>query len=141
MTNPRKKVRFDGIVGPYATFAIDAVTITFDASLAGHSAAVGMAASLSADQTVKLAADGDAIIGRVHAVESDGFATIQTDGFIDFPAGDGVTVTLGSKIVGALGAASAPGYIRNADAGNTEDLKASGRVVDAQVQTAVWVKF
>lgn len=132
MADPRNKVEFRGLV-PVGdgdiSFKIDNSTILYDKDESGGSASVGLAVALSADDTVALAVDGDAIVGQLLLVESDNKATVRTKGCVELPAGDSATVTRGSKIVGALGAASAKGHIRSAASGTAAELiKARGQI-------------
>jgi len=140
MANPRKIVSNDGVDFGSATYQIDASTITYLATATGGSASVGLAVTLSADDTVALAADGDAIEGKLLTVEADGICTVQVDGYCTFPGGSAATLTRGVNIVGALGAASAKGYIRAAASGTAAELiKCRGRIINNGVTTAVTV--
>lgn len=144
MPNPRKTVEFEGIGLLTATFKIDGVTITYDATKAGGADAtmIGKAVTLSADDTVALCADGDAIVGCLMKVESDGYCTVQIGGLTNLPGGASATLTRGTTIVGALGASSAKGYIRSAASGTAAELiKARGRILRAGVTTAVVVQL
>jgi hypothetical protein len=100
------------------TFWADGVTIVFSALSVNGAAAtmIGKAVTYaaSADDTVALTSDGDAIVGKLLKVEPDGACTVQIAGYTTLPAGASATVTRGRKQVGALGAASAKGYIRDA---------------------------
>jgi len=106
-----------------------------------------MAVTFSADDTVALAADGDAVVGKLIKVEGDLKCSVRVHGFVTLPAGASATVTRGKKIVGALGASSAKGYIRDAViAGATyaaaeanEAQKARGIIIDVGTTTAVGV--
>jgi len=113
MADPRAIVRYEGIAPDYATFKIDNSTITYSATASSGSSQVGMAVTLSADQTVALAADNNAVLGKLIRVGSDNFATVQVAGGMTLPAGSSVTLTAGQKVVGCLGPSSAKGYIRN----------------------------
>ena len=65
---------------------------------------------------------------------------MQVGGYCDLPGGDSATLTLGVGIVGALGAASAKGYIRIAASGTAaETVKERGRIVANDTTTAVVV--
>jgi hypothetical protein len=140
MANPRDTVAFDGIAGVYATFEIDDDTITYSATEENGSAVIGRAVTLSAAGTVALAADAEDVIGKLVKVEADDKATVQTGGYMELPGGDGATLTLGTKIVGDLGAASAKGYIRSAASGAAAELLVGrGFIVDATTTTAVVV--
>ena len=136
----RTNVSNIGVVGAYRTYKIDASTIIYDASKAGGSAQVGLAVTFSAANTVALAADGDAVIGKLILVESDDKANVMTHGTMTLPGGASATLTLGAKIVGALGASSAKGYIRSAASGTAAELvKARGFIDNAATATAVVV--
>ena len=142
MADPRKTLSYQGVNAEYATFKIDNSTITYDSTQDGGSSVVGRAVTLSADATVKLAGDGDAVTGRLMTVESDGFCTVLTDGFAEFPAGAGATLTLGSKIVGDLDGSGNPGFVRAVDTAVAAELgKARGAIVDASDTTAVVVNL
>ncbi len=142
MANPRKAVEFEGIGLLTATYKIDASTITYDATKTGGSAQVGLAVTLSADDTVALVADADAIEGKLLSVEADGMCTVQVGGYMTLPGGASATLTRGLAIVGALGAASAKGYIRVAASGTAAELvKCRGGIVRNGTTTAVVVKL
>jgi len=118
--NDYTDINYDAI-----TMKIDAVTIVYDvtqirgASAAAIGKAVGMAA---AADTVELAADGECVIGTLIEVFADGFCTVQHRGFTPLPAGQAATVTVGTQILGALGPASARGYIRSANSATAAEL-------------------
>ncbi len=136
----RTNVSNIGVGGQYRTYKIDNSTITYDASKAGGSAQVGLAVTFSADDTVALCADGDAVIGKIILVESDNKANIMTQGTMTLPGGASATLTRGAKIVGALGASSAKGHIRSAASGTAAELvKARGYIENAGTATAVVV--
>ncbi len=151
MANPRNTVDFEGIGEEYSTFKIDAVTITYDSTQKNGAAAtaIGKAVTLSADGTVALADDNQTVVGKLVLVEADGKATVQTGGFMKLPGGNGATLTLGARIIGAQGAAAAKGYIKaipaagaayvQAEQQNTD--KGRGMIVDASVTTAVVVRL
>lgn len=143
----RNQVAYAGIRYDAITKKIDNSTIVFDATKANGATAVGLAVTISGDDTVALVADGDRVLGKLLKVEADGFCTVQDTGFVSLPAGDGATVTAGQPVVGALGAASAKGYIRNAVAiGGSytqsqlvERAKARGVIHNAEAAATVWV--
>lgn len=140
MPNPRKAVEFEGIGLLTATYKIDNVTITYSATAAGGSASVGLAVTLSADDTVALTQDGDAVEGKLLSVEADGMCVVAVGGYVPLPGGASATLTRGTAIVGALGAASARGYIRSAASGTAAELiKCRGRIVRNGTTTAVVV--
>lgn len=136
----RTNVSNIGVGGQYRTYKIDASTITYSATAAGGSSQVGLAVTFSADDTVALTADGNAVIGKLILVESDGKCNVMTDGTMTLPGGDSATLTVGATIVGALGADSAKGYIRSAASGTAAELvKARGRIENNDTTTAVVV--
>lgn len=115
MSDPRAGVRYDGIGAEYVTMQIDGADITYDATQAGGSAVVGRAVALvgsTFDDKVDLAGDGEAIFGKLISVSADGFCSVQVRGFCTLPGGDSATLTLHSKIVGALNASSAKGFVK-----------------------------
>jgi hypothetical protein len=112
MANPRKTVDFTGIQYHADTYIGDGSTILYDPLQPFGSAQAGKWVSLSADMTVQLANDADDLVGRVELVEPDGMVVVQTGGYALAPAGASAAVTRGKKICGALGAASARGYVR-----------------------------
>lgn len=143
MADPRNAVDFQGIGILTATYKIDNSTITYDATKANGAAStmIGKAVTLSAAGTVALAADGDAIEGKLLLVEADNKCTVQVGGYCDLPGGTGASLTLGKKIVGAL-LSSAKGYIREVATGTAAELgKCRGRIVDAGTTTAVMVSL
>lgn len=148
-SNPRNTISFDEIRSQRDTYIIDNSTITYSATATGGSASVGLAVTLSADKTVALCADGDPILGKLILVESDNKCAIQTEGYCTLPGGASATLTAGAKIVGALGASSAKGYIRAVAAttgsyvqGTANDaLKGAHKIIDATTTTAVVVKL
>lgn len=144
MADARNKVEYDDIGVVRATFKIDGVTIVYDATKANGAATtmLNKAVTLSADDTVALAADGDAVVGKLLSVESDDKCVVQVEGFPTFPAGASASVTRGLKIVGALGAGSAKGYIREvASATAAEINKGRGRIIRNGTTTAVVVQL
>ena len=133
MANPRKVTDKEGIGQQRNTYKIDNSTITFDKTKAFGSAQAGvnLAVTLSADDTVALCADGDAVLGILELVEKDGMCTVTDKGYCKFLKGNGATVTRGKKIVGALGAASAKGYIREVNTATAAELgKMRGLIED-----------
>ena len=140
MADLRDQIRHDNIGQLNLPYFADGSTIVYDYTKRNGSAAVGKAVTLSADKTVALAADGDAIVGKLNSVEPDGVCNVTVKGWVELPAGNGATVTRGTKIVGALGPSSAKGYIRNAASGTaTELVKARGMIEAVGVTTAVEV--
>ena len=142
MADPRNIIDFEGIGGVYATYLIDDSTITYSATATGGSAGVNLAVTLSTHKTVALAADGEAVIGKLVKVESDNKATVQVGGYTTLPGGASATLTVGTVAVGALGAASAKGYIRSAASATAAELIRTGPAIhDSGTTTAVMVKF
>ena len=129
MANPRDTVSFVGIDPVYVTFKIDNSTIIYSATANNGSSQIGLAVTFSADDTVALTADGDAVAGKLIMVSADNKCTVQIEGGMTLPGGASATLTRGSAIVGALGAASAKGYIRTAASATAAELiKARGMI-------------
>lgn len=132
-------------LGNYLTvesFHIDDSTITYDAAVVGGSAAVGKAVTLSGNDIIALTADGDGVLGRLLHVESDGVAAVATGGTMELPAGASATTTRMTAIVGAVGAASAKGYIRSVNTAVAAELgKCRGHIRNAAEATAVVVSL
>ncbi len=145
MADPRYAVSFDGVGLETATFKAGGAgnaQISYSASAANGSAAVGKAVTLSAAGTVALAADGEAIVGKLLKVEPDGACLVQIGGFCKLPGGNGAALTLGKKIVGAADAAGLPGYIREVNTGAAAELGvATGKIVDAGTPASTIVQF
>ena len=137
MATPRDGLDYSGILPKNVTFKYDS-TIIFDNTKAKNSAQAGLAVTLTADDTVGLCADGDAVIGRLEIVHAGGqgggtICSVQVRGFAKLPLGNAASVTRGNKIVGALGVASAKGYIRGVNTATAAEL---GKC-DATVMRAV----
>ncbi|GIW06367.1 MAG: hypothetical protein KatS3mg060_1172 [Dehalococcoidia bacterium] len=142
MPNPRDTISFVGIGAEYVTFRIDNATITYDATQPGGSAVVGRAVGLSAAGTVELVANGDEVLGKLIAVEPNLTATVQTGGYCTLPGGQGASLTLGKRIVGALGPGNARGYIREVNTSVAAELGvARGLIVDASTASATVVRL
>jgi hypothetical protein len=144
VADPRNIVGFEGIDENFATFIPDGVTIVFDSTLAGGSAAatINKAVSFSTDKTVQLASDGEAVVGKLILVESDLKCNVQFEGCASLPGGVSATLTPGTGIVGARGPASAKGYIRSAASGTAAELiKQNGKIWDASDTANVVVNF
>jgi hypothetical protein len=123
----RIAVGFDDQRYDAQTFWADGVTIIFDVRQPNGSAAVGRAVSFgAAADTVALCADGDAIVGKLLKVEPDGACTVQNKGNTTLPAGAGATCTPGRRQIGALGPATARGYIRDANPAAPAELARMG---------------
>lgn len=143
LSTPRNIVGFEETDGPHdLTFIIDNSTITYDATAANgaSTAMIDKAVTLSADNTVALAADGDAILGKLISVEADLKCSVRVHGYITLPGGNGATLTRGLAIVGALNASSAKGYVRVAASGTATELtKARGIIINNGTTTAVGI--
>jgi hypothetical protein len=140
MANPRNIVSFTDIDPLTVTYKIDGSTITYSATTTNGSAQVGLAVTLSTDDTVGLVGDGEAVEGKLIKVEADNKATVQVGGYMTLPAGNGASLTLGKKIVGALNASSAEGYIREVATGTAAELGVCrGRIINNDTTTAVVV--
>lgn len=138
----RNQVDYTDIDYSGLTYKIDNVTITYDVTKAGGSSQVGLAVFLSANDTVALTQDGTAVEGKLLKVTDDLFCTVQTDGYCTLPGGVAANLTLGKKIVGALGAASARGYIREVATATTAELGlAAGSIINNADATAVVVEL
>jgi hypothetical protein len=129
-------IRYDAI-----TVKVDGVTITYDATQPnGIPAAVtGRALTWSAADTVALAADAEAVVGKLIKLENTGgvvWATMQNKGMATFGGGTAAALTLGTGIVGAL-LVAAKGYVRSAVA--AESPKMHGSIVNAADTAAVVV--
>lgn len=144
MSDPRNTVAFDEVDAHYSTFIIDNSTITYDAAKANGigQTHIGRACALSAAKTVKLAGDGDKVIGRLDGVESDLKARVQDEGYMSLPGGTGAALTLGKSVIGAVDGSGNPGFIREVASGTAAELvKQSGEIIDAGTTSAVVVKF
>jgi hypothetical protein len=100
---------------------------------------IGHAVTMSAADTVALVADAGGVVGKLIRVESDNMATVQIAGGMKLPGGNGASLTLNKKIVGAVDGAAAPGHIRECAAQAAEYVVARGMIVDAGTTTAVEV--
>lgn len=129
MANPRLTPDFEGIAGVYMTFIADGSTITYDATLPGGSAAVGLAVTLSADRTISTVADAEMVLGKLLKVEKDLRCTVQTGGGMTLPGGTSAGLTRGKKIVGDL-LVAAEGYVREVAASDAELAVARGFIID-----------
>jgi hypothetical protein len=143
MANPRRITGpLDGIGYRAATFLADGSTIIFDATQALGDDVVGRAVGLVAgtQNTVELVVAGQDILGRLDHVESDGACVVQIEGECKLPQGNAVTVVRGDRITGALGAASARGFIGPADTTSAATANsARHQVLDNAVTTAISV--
>jgi hypothetical protein len=140
MANPRAVVDYMGIGFRAITLVADGSTIVYDSTKNNGSASTGLAVQMTGNNTAALAADGTEVIGRLDRVEPDGMCVVQIHGGCELPGGNGATLTAGSKIVGAVNASSAPGYIRNVASGTAaENAAARHTILDASTATAVKV--
>jgi hypothetical protein len=141
MADPREDVKFEGIGYQAITYTHDS-TIVYDIDEVGGSAQVGLAVTLETDGEVSLVGTGEEVEGKLVKVEPGGIAVVQVGGIMTLPGGDSATLTVGARIVGDLGAASAEGYIQAAAAGTAADHVVSrGRIIDNDTTTAVVVAF
>ena len=123
MANPRNKVEYDDKHAAFDTFKHDGTIIFDDTAAQGNSDQVGLAVTFAtADDTVSLAGNGEAVAGKLVLVKSDGKCTVQIGGYMYLPRATGATLTRGKKIVGGLGPASAEGYIREVATGTAAEL-------------------
>ena len=100
------------------TFQGDGDTIQYDITKPNRSDAVGKAFKINPTTGHgELVEDGDEIEGKVIAVDDDNkFTGAYMFGGLRLPLGAGATVARGDKLVGALGAGSAKGYVKAAAA-------------------------
>jgi hypothetical protein len=142
MADPRNTVSHDGIGQNFETYTHDA-TIVYNAAIAGGAAQVGLAVTLIGETggDVSLVGDGEIVLGRLTLVESDGKCNVQIAGNCQLPGGASASLTHGGKIVGALGASSAEGYIKDAPATTSGALAGRHTIIDPATTTAVWVKL
>ena len=140
LSDPRNAVNNAESGARRKTYKIDNSTIVYDATKAGGAAAtmIGKAVTLSAADTVALCADGDAVIGKLILVESDNKCSVQVCGVMTLPGGTAATLTLGSKIVGAL-LVAAKGYVRSAASGTAAELVKARGYIDNAADTAAVV--
>lgn len=139
ITGPR-----DGIGFRAETLRIDGSTLVYHATapLGIDPTVLGRAVTLvtGSVDTVKLSGAADVVYGKLDHIEADGACVVQIEGECKLPQGNAVTVVRGNRIVGALGPASAPGYIGPA---TSADAAAAilGRhtVEDVAVTTAISV--
>lgn len=140
MTNYRDDISYEGS-SYFVPMESDGVTILYDATKQGNSAAYGLACTISANGTVALAGDGDPVFGKVGLVEADGKVAVEK-GIVTLPGGASATLTAGKPIIGDLGASSAKGYIQNAVTTATTDVAVGrGEILDASTTTAVVVSL
>lgn len=144
VNDPRLVVSREGIAAEYGTYTADGSTITYDPTQPRGSSAVDLAVGLVAAGvgTVELVADGEHIIGRLERVENDLRCTVQVEGYTHLPGGVSAALTDGKRAVGALGASSARGYIREANTAVAAELAGPDTtIIDGSVSTAVEVSL
>ncbi len=156
MADSRFILSYQDILAERVTYRIDPdaaadFKIVYDATRAGGSADAGRAVTISADGgKIKLAADGEFVLGKLLLVEYDGACTVQIGGYCEFARGNAKTATRGKKFVGALDAGGRGGCIRDVDdaqpaneADTTAHLadiaKGRGFIHDAADAAHVWV--
>jgi hypothetical protein len=137
--NPRGDVDFTGLSPRRVSYKADGADIVFSQDQPNGSAVAGRAVTMSGPKTVRLAGDGDPVEGKLERVERDGVAVVNTDGFDTLPGGAAAALTPGRKIVGALGAGGARGYVR--EAAGADALNARGGIVDASDPANVIVRL
>jgi hypothetical protein len=137
MADPRLSVNFDGIKPVKVTFKHDS-SIVYLATEENGSVSVGLAVTLtSTAKTVSLVADGEGVKGKLIQVFSDGFCSVQVNGFMQLPGGTAATLTHGKKIVGDL-LVAAEGYIREVNTATADELGVMrGEIIDSTTTTAV----
>lgn len=141
MADPRSAVSFEGIGYSAYTYPHDN-TIVYDNQEEGGSAQVGLAVTLESNGTVSLVGADEQVEGKLVKVEQDGFCVVQNGGVVTLPGGDAATLTPGTRIVGALGAASAEGYVKSAAAATAaHHIVSRGTIIDASDPTAVVVRL
>lgn len=140
--DPRLTEQYDNIQDEPITAKVDNVTLVYDGNQIGGCVGHDLAVTLSGDSTVALTADAQSVYGQLVQVEWDGYCTVKAGGFMKLPAGSAATVTPGTKIVGALGAASAKGFIRSVAAATLAEVAvARGIIVDHSDTTNVVVRL
>jgi hypothetical protein len=115
MADPRTVIVYDEIGIQRQTLIADGVTILYDSTKAGGSVSVGLAVSLSANDTVQLAGDGETVIGQLDWVEKDLKCSVAVKGFLIFKGGTTPALVRGAGIIGALSTA-AKGFVKGAGA-------------------------
>ena len=137
MPTGRLGIDFSDILARNVTAFADNSTIT----VATAAACIGLAVTISADDTIALAADGQPVIGKLLKVEADLACTVQVRGFATLPGGTGATLTRGRRLCGAL-LVAAPGYVRTIATGTAAESNAAGPVAwNVGTTTAVVCDF
>lgn len=138
MADPRSLVHVQDAEPRCESFTADGVSITYTATVAGGSSQVGLAVTLVGG-VLELAADGEAIVGKLLKVEKDLTCNVQISGMMTLPGGTGATLTQGARIVGDL-LVAAEGYIQAAASGTAaHHVVSRGFIVDASDTAAVVV--
>lgn len=141
MADPRAAVSHQGIGYKAETFPHDA-TIVYNATLPGGSAQVGLAVSIESNNLITLVGADEEVEGKLIKVEPDGMCVVQNGGNMTLPGGESATLTAQTKIVGALGAVAAEGYIKSAAAGTAaHHIVSRGTIIDSSTATAVVVRM
>ena len=109
------------------TFQGDGSTIKYDITKPNRSDAVGKAFKINPTTGLgELVADGDEIDGKVLSVDDDNkFTAAYMFGGLRLPLGTGATVARGDKVVGALGAGNAKGYVKKGQPDDLADVAAA----------------
>lgn len=141
MADPREAASHLGIGYKAETYAHDSA-IVYDATKVGGSASAGLACTLISAGTVSLTGADEQVEGKLIKVEPNGFCVVQNGGNMQLPGGSAATLTVGAKIVGALGSASAEGYIKAAASGTAaHHVISRGEIVDASDTANVVVRL
>lgn len=145
MADPRLDAKHAGVGAVYDTFKIDNSTITFDATKEGGSTQVGLAVTLSADNTIALVDTDQKVLGKLVKVASDNVASVQVAGGMTLAAGSAVSVGFRRPIIGAQNT-GAKGYIKQVSDAATPTaaevnavMNGRGIILDGSVTTAVQV--
>lgn len=136
MANPRDTVDFTGLHADHATYEIDNSTITYSDTAANGSSQVGLAVTLSGNNTIELVGDGEGVLGKLISVDKQNKGVVQTGGHMTLPGGSGATLTRMKAIVGDLGAASAEGYIREVNTAVAAELGVARGFIQDTADTA-----
>lgn len=138
MAIPQNRIGYADIDALTVTFMYDG-SIVFNDAEDGGSAQVGLAVTMTDDDTVGLVGDGEFVLGELIKVNDDGYCTVHMAGFVRLPAGTGASLTLGKKIVGDL-LVAAKGYIQEMNTGTAGHNGVSrGAIVNKDDVNNVWV--
>lgn len=125
----------------YETFTADNSSITYSITETGGSTKVGLAVTLVSGLVETAAAD-EFILGKLIRVEKDLTCLVQVGGKMTLGGGNGATLTQGARIVGALNASSAEGYVKAAASGTAaHHVISRGFIIDATDTAAVVVRL